>query len=262
MHSLTQSAAGRWLVSAVVAVLAVAAVLSLFRLPAISAPQVSVPRPLLTLQTFSGANTASDEKNLLTDPTPLFLPTKWNAAQKITVNAEAPRKLTDYPPTFSGSSPEQILPPPVTVPASPLEVDAPTPPLYGFGRHDVEIPSLKPRGAFLEIVAEGTGRKVLSRALPDAAPPGENAWQLTRRESLQHWSRRSRRGMRKWTAIFSVISRKPFASDSVWRRGFIASPSARRFMRESANLLLTVKTANCTFSPLFRFLALSSGLPR
>lgn len=177
MRSLVQSAAGRWTVSFVAAIAVVSAVLGLFRLPAISAPQApAIPAPQLILQWSAGKDGAVDEKNLLTDPTPLFLPTKWNATQRISVNIDAPRKLGDYPPSFSARSPDQILPPPVEIPA-PLDSGSPMAPLHGFGRHDVEVAPLPARGAFLEIVAEGTGRKVLNRALPDAAPPAENGWQ-------------------------------------------------------------------------------------
>jgi hypothetical protein len=181
MRAMVENAPGRWSISAGVAVLVVAAVLALFRLPEIHAPVfLPTPKPVVTLQSLDGSNAVFDEKTQLTDPTPLFLPTKWNATQKIGAGPEPGRAFNNYPPSFSGSSPDQILPPPVAVPATPLAAllaGSPAPPLTGFGRHDVSLPELPPRGAFLEIVAEGTGRKILSRALLDAAPPGEKPWQ-------------------------------------------------------------------------------------
>lgn len=181
MHAVAQNAAGRWLVSAGVAVIVSVAVLGLFQLPQIPAPYVATrPKPMLMLQPLDGSNAAFDEKTMLTDPTPLFLPTKWNATQKIAAGPEPGRAFNDYAPSFRGSSPDKVLPPPVEVPATPVDgllAGSPTPPLAGFGRRDATAPALPGRGAFLEIVAEGSGRRIVSRALPDAAPPGENTWQ-------------------------------------------------------------------------------------
>ena len=56
-------------------------------------------------------------------------------------------------------------------------VDPPGPALAGFGRAPASAPVLAPRGAFVEIVAEGTGRAVLRQPLPDARPPVEGDWQ-------------------------------------------------------------------------------------
>src|SRR4051812_18753509 len=72
------------------------------------------------------------------------------------------------------------------------------------------------------------------------------------------WARQRSRSLpasHRSTIIFSDILPKRFASVSGWRQDFIAFPLALSFSRKSANLLLTVPSANCTFSPLFRFLA-------
>jgi hypothetical protein len=184
MQALTETAVVRWAVSAAVAVILVAAVLGLFRVPEISEPyQATVPRPTILLLASGGSNAAFDEKTMLMDPTPLFLPTKWNVAQKPVTGPAPGGAFSDYSPTFSAASVGKELkinfPPPVEVPATPVDAleESPAPPLQGFGRADVSPPALAPRVAFMEIVAEKSGQRVLQKALSDTKPPGEGAWE-------------------------------------------------------------------------------------
>src|SRR5882672_353611 len=173
MRALVETSAGRWTASSSVAVVTVALVLMLFHLPEFSAPLLGpAPRPAMMLQTLDGSNAAFDEKTLLTDPTPLFLPTKWNAAQRDVVGSEPGRAFENYAPKFSpasaGNELKLNLPSPVVVPASPVEAlsaDSPSSPFLGFGQTDATRPALPARGAFVEIMAQGTGQRVLRQAL-------------------------------------------------------------------------------------------------
>ena len=185
MQAFAENPTGRWAFSSGVAVLAVLAVLLLFRFPEISEPRPArVPKPSVVLQALDGSDAAFDEKTQLTDPTPLFLPTKWNAAQKVVIGPEPGRIFENYAPKFSpasaGNELKLNLPPPVAVPATPVEALAagsPEAPLFGFGQTDAKLPELPARGAFVEIIAEGTGQRVFSKALLDAKPPGEGSWE-------------------------------------------------------------------------------------
>jgi hypothetical protein len=117
----------------------------------------------------------------LNDPTPLFLPTEWNSAPDLP-QRELGGAFQGYPDelAFATDKLKLALPPPVAVPASPAEAlvsGAPGNPLLGIGRTDASVPVLPVRGAFVEIVATGTGAPVLARALADARPPQAADWQ-------------------------------------------------------------------------------------
>ncbi len=136
----------------------------------------------------------SQEAAFLHDPTPLFLPTQYNSTP------EAPRRIlgvafTSYPPELAFATEELkvdgILPAPIPAPLRPADAlveNPPTNPLLGFGRTDRSVPVLASRGAFVEIVAAGTGARVFSRALAQLPPieagnrrlippPGDVTWQ-------------------------------------------------------------------------------------
>lgn len=128
-------------------------------------------------------NAGVDEKTRLTDPTPQFLPTKWNAVQRGLVGPERGAGFPGYPPKLhtaaASSELKPNLPMPVAIPATAVEALLTDPPgsgLRGFGQTTSTLPALAPRGAFVEIVAEGTGRAVLRQALSDAKPPGDGTW--------------------------------------------------------------------------------------
>jgi hypothetical protein len=136
------------------------------------------------LQPADGKDAAFDETKTLIDPTPLFLPTRWNAAPRSVARPEPGATFENYPPPLSSASTNDTLkfslPPPVAVPATPLEAllaDSPAPLFLGFGRADRPQPALPERGAFVKIIAEATGQGVFSQALVDAKPPGEGMWQ-------------------------------------------------------------------------------------
>jgi len=134
----------------------------------------------------SQSDSALKEGAMLLDPAPLFLPTKWNAAQKVVDWPEPGGAFQNYriepKLSFPDAEPNLGLPPPVAVPAKPLDALTVVPPgalAAGFGRADVKIEPLASRGAYVQIVAARTGQPALpqqtleqlERLAAQASPP-------------------------------------------------------------------------------------------
>ena len=118
---------------------------------------------------------------MLRDPTPLFLPTEFNSSRKDYRPGEPGGAFSGFAAklTFSESELALHLPPAVAVPAAPADALAGSPPgapFLGFGRSDMNVELLAPRGAYVEIVDSGSGRSVLARPLLDAYPPSSAPW--------------------------------------------------------------------------------------
>ena len=132
---------------------------------------------------------------MLLDPAPLFLPTTHNAAQKVVDWPEPGGAFQNYriepKLSFPDAEPNLGLPPPVVVPGKPVDALPAIPPgalAAGFGRADVAIEPLAPRGASVQIVAAQTGQPALSdqvlmqveqmaaQARPPKPPSGQQ-WQ-------------------------------------------------------------------------------------
>ena len=176
-------------IGAGVAVVSAAALL--FRLPGTEHP-VPVPRSAsLRLGAIggNGFDPLFGEEAALRDPTPLFLPTEWNSAQKEVVRREPESVFPPYDAKliFDPGRLELDLPPSIVVPAQPaeaLENNPPSDPFLGIGRSEDLVTALAPRGAFVEIVGVGNGLRVFSRDLrglppgiADAPPVGVGTWE-------------------------------------------------------------------------------------
>lgn len=174
----------RWTMSGLVAFVMMVFVVALFcRAKVELRPSSSLSRPG-SLRLAVGADVAFDEQKVLSDPTPLFLPTRWNAPRRGVTRPEPGATFESFPPVFSAASEKGLnfprLPTPVEAPDRPVDIllnSSPGSLLLGFGRAEIATPGLSERGGFVEIVAEGTGRRVLRESLVDARPPGEGAWQ-------------------------------------------------------------------------------------
>lgn len=136
---------------------------------------------LTRLEQKGGDNLMAEEAKFL-DPTPLFLPTEWNADQKLlpaSVLREPGQMFRDFPPEvfFKTNSLSLDFPATVGLPKRPGDahsvMDAEVP-YHGFGRKDGEVPALTPRGGYVEVVAVNTGRRVWVQSLPQAQPPSDN----------------------------------------------------------------------------------------
>jgi hypothetical protein len=81
--------------------------------------------------------------------------------------------------TFAESGLALHLPPAAAVPENPAEAlagDPPGAPFIGFGRSDLKVETLPPRGAYVEIVDAGSGKRVFGQPVADAHPPSPSPW--------------------------------------------------------------------------------------
>jgi hypothetical protein len=120
---------------------------------------------------------------MLRDPTPLFLPTEFNSSRKEYVPKEPGGAFSGFPPLWAFDKAELNLnlPPPIAVPRSPADAlagEPPGAPFIGFNRSDLNVQPVSSRTAYIEIVAAGTGRQIVGRAVTDARPPSSSLpWQ-------------------------------------------------------------------------------------
>lgn len=191
VNQLNRGEKRRWMLSAALAAVVVAGVVLLFRVPgnhirpapAKGAVPVQVARP-------GRADPLLREETELRDLTPLFLPTERNASLAPPRREPGRTFLDDESPKYRFTEAElhlaKGLPPASMVngkPAAAAEpVDTFSPQvsgssLAGFGRRPWTMAAFSSRGGFVEVVAAGSGRPVLSDALPPRGrPPGDKAW--------------------------------------------------------------------------------------
>ncbi len=156
------------------AVLTLALVVFLFRLPRPGVPVPVAVKPTLVL------TPAVTEEAALFDPTALFLRTARNGSPRVPP-PERGGTFADYHYPAEMVLPEDELKslklslgPPITVPANPAEAlwaNPPGNPLLGIGRSNFEVPQLIPRSAFVEVTDATSGRRVWAEAIPGAHPP-------------------------------------------------------------------------------------------
>jgi hypothetical protein len=180
----TASAGRRWLAAVAIAVAVVAATTTLFRWPrSVDVPEtVKTPRPVTLAR---NADELLTEEAALRDPTPLFLPTKWNTSENALladVRRDLGSSFRGYEPKwrFTGSELELPLPAAIDVPqrgADVLATEKLAKPFVSFGQQEAQIQPLAGRGAFVEVATAGTGQSLLAQPLADARPPGEAVWQ-------------------------------------------------------------------------------------
>ena len=191
MSTLALETRGRWTIAAVGGVVGVAALFLLVRLPS---PPVASPAPARAAVELARPDTghgALIEETLMRDLTPLFLPTERNAQLPLAPLREPGETVLDFQPLrnlhFSEADPgiARNLPAVATLNGKALgraqPIDAlpreDSVPALGFGRNEAVVVPLKPRGAFVEVVALATGRTVLAEALPlEARPATDRPW--------------------------------------------------------------------------------------
>lgn len=191
MSVKTVPSGGRaWLVAAACAVVVGAGIVALFRAPATQPGTASKPVTtkkevgLAKLDAHS-ADALLAEEAKLRDPTPLFLPTRWNAGENAlisTAHREPGGGFAGYAPklVFAESDLKLTLPPAVGTPERPSRIftasRAEAGPL-GFGEVDRPLPALPERGGLVEVVAARDGSRQWTAPLPEAHPPGNALWQ-------------------------------------------------------------------------------------
>ena len=180
---MEQGSKRRWLASTVGAVLVLAVLMLLFRAPREVQPISTKPKPRPT-PAVKLVNLSRNEA-ALTDPTPLFLPTEWNAGQDA-LPADARREpgssFSGYPPKLKFAETELALtfPSDVVVPARPadaLSTGKVGQIFLGLGPDDQGLTQLHARKGFVEITDARNGQRILSKPLTDANPPAGPGWQ-------------------------------------------------------------------------------------
>lgn len=180
-----------WLLAILGAMAVIAFVLMLFR-PSLKeiavAPQPTAhPVPAVGLAQLGGRDEDAllREEATMRDPTPLYLPTRWNAGEDVLptdFRREFGTSFQGYPPklTYTESALNLNLPAAIDVPLGPADAfatDKPERPYFGFGQTDREIPSVAPRGAFVEVSTAASGKSMIAEALQDANLPSDVVWQ-------------------------------------------------------------------------------------
>ncbi|MDB6126512.1 MAG: hypothetical protein JWM35_408 [Verrucomicrobia bacterium] len=121
----------------------------------------------------------------LTDPTPLFLPTEWNAGQDALpagAGREPGTSFAGYPAKLKFAETELALtfPSDVVVPARPADAlsSGKVGQIFlGLGPDDKSLTQLPARKGFVEITDARNGQRILAQPLTDANPPVGTAWQ-------------------------------------------------------------------------------------
>jgi hypothetical protein len=172
-----------WMIAGAGALLAAVFVLWLFSRspapPSAAVPPPPVPRVGLMRLDRGTTDEEVREQAELFDPTPLFLPTRWNVQPQrlpVGVAREPGAAFAAFNPKllFDKDTLALSFPAVVATPARPVEalaVGTSPRPLLGLGRVDLAAEPLAARGGFAEVSAAGTGEPALAQALPGAAPP-------------------------------------------------------------------------------------------
>ncbi|MEO7599547.1 MAG: hypothetical protein ABIV50_11485, partial [Opitutus sp.] len=180
--------AGRaWAIAAAVGVIAIFAVLALFRTPDMALSRAPAHRSLPAAQVELAplGDSLLNEEVALRDPTPLFLPTRWNAVEDalaMTEVREPGGSFRSYPPslTFPEAQLKLDLAPSANIPpkaADAFSMNKPDRPYAGFGQSDRKVAPLPIRGGFVEVANADSGQIVLQHAVLEDRPPAEGTWE-------------------------------------------------------------------------------------
>lgn len=175
----------RWLWAALGAILVILGFLLLFRAPLEPRGQrssvMNQARAPIAPVPQVGFRRVAPEEAALVDPTPLFLPTVWNTAQKEVALPKVGGAFADYPARFTFEEMEFRALAPKKDPAvdfsGALALNSPGVALLGIGRDTVKLPTISRRSAFYEVTPAVGGGVVLAEGLVEAKPPGAGAWE-------------------------------------------------------------------------------------
>lgn len=177
MNPVGEHTSRAWVAASIAGVIVLAVVAYLIRLPdGRPTPSREARKPA-----FSLVDRVVIRGTMLRDPTPLFLPTEFNSSSKPYVPPEPGSAFGGFSPKYAFGELELRLhlPAASTVPESPAEGLADEPPgapFLGFGRTDLNVEPLAPRGAYVEISDAGSGRKVFGEPVFGAHPPSSAPW--------------------------------------------------------------------------------------
>jgi hypothetical protein len=177
-----------WGVAALTVGFAVAAFVVLFRpLGPGAAPMRPGAKPQVNVAQLgmgAGDQLLRDQATIF-DPTPLFLPTQWNASQRplpASVQRQPEQVFGDFAPKTVFDETELALPTKANpvLPKGPLDLlkEPSRDPFLGFDRQDVPLTPLPARLGLVEVQRVGDGHLVLSCKLdrPVVLPAGRLEW--------------------------------------------------------------------------------------
>jgi len=177
---------GRWIVAGLLAAGTGLVLVGLIRTPEVPlATRGATGLSLAKVELAWNGDALLNEEAALRDPTPLFLPTRWNATDDaLSMNAtrEPGGAFQDFAPkwTFPSSELKLQLSPVLATPADPARVfvlSRPDRPFEGIGQKDGSVTPLPQRGALIEVVTENSGQVVLRQPLLQERPPADGNWQ-------------------------------------------------------------------------------------
>lgn len=177
-----------WGVAALTVVFVAAAFVALFRpvgQGAGAARPPAAPRVNVARLDEGVGDRLMREQATIFDPTPLFLPTQWNAGQRplpASVQRQPEQVFGDYAPQTVFGEAELSLPISASqaLPKGPLDLlqQPSRDPFVGFGRQDAPLTPLPARLGFVEVQKVGDGSPVLRCRLerPVVLPAGRLDW--------------------------------------------------------------------------------------
>lgn len=171
----------RWIYATAGALMVLVILAALFRAPG---TRVAAFKPVQTPPKAVKLVSLKRNEAALSDPTPLFLPTEWNAGQNAlpaNTQREPGGSFQGYPAKLAFAEAELKLnfPAAVVVPARPADAlasDRSGLAYLGLGQADHPIGQLIARKAFIEILEAGNGQRQLAQPLTGASLP-DGAWQ-------------------------------------------------------------------------------------
>jgi len=178
-----------WLWTTVAVIVVLVAAVSLVRTPEPPPVRRAETSPLrgqvgLTRLDETSGDVVTREEATFRDPTPLFLPTPWNAGADVgpPVPTTGPEgRFADYAAKLTNRRPKlPVWFAPTAAPEAPaagLRVGERSDPFGSVGRRETAIEALPERLGFIDVLQAATGRRVLATSLaPTATAPRED-WQ-------------------------------------------------------------------------------------
>lgn len=188
--NLIASASRRWLSAAVGGAAVTVIIISLFSASPLVSPPEDGDAPLsagfaVKVELAWQGDALLIEEVALRDPTPLFLPTPWNAGEDA-LAMNAPREpggaFQDYAPHFTFPETELQIEfrAPAKIPANAADALATTyadAGVLGLGRVDRANPTLQSRDGFIEIVSAADGALMMREPLTNVGLSQGRTWQ-------------------------------------------------------------------------------------
>lgn len=171
MDTRSMGAKRRWLASGGVALIVGGLVLLLFRAPAPAASAMATldaPKPAFHVKLVP------EDEMAIRDLTPLFLPTKYNAAPTLSPSLNPGTQRFDTDAQRIGSERPALKRPALAEPpADAMEAlrDSPGSIAYGIGRADTGVAPRKPTGGHIDVFAGDRTDSILALDLPVEARP-------------------------------------------------------------------------------------------